>query len=277
MHRQLKFIWPLLFATMSCALNTAVVKVSGTIVVFGVSKNKIVVAADSRGKDEAGEYADHQCKIITLSDKFIFASNGMAALRLDEISDPPQQRFQIMDVNKEARIAFEAIPPMSQDFLAKIAINWGENISQIFEREIKRWGPKMVLGEAAEGPIINGYFFGLSPTGGLSLYMENIYRSGNGISFDPQPKVTPLSDVVAWALQGRTELAQKERSEWDRRSISLPNSEDRDVLRAILWVQLTLDANPRNHEIGGPIDSLTVTPTGGIRWYHQKKECQEQH
>jgi hypothetical protein len=72
------YAFALLLTTVeSFALNTVKTK-SGTIVVFGVSKNKIVVAADSRssGRNAAG---DHQCKIITLNDRTAFSSNGLAA------------------------------------------------------------------------------------------------------------------------------------------------------------------------------------------------------
>lgn len=235
-----------------------------------------------RGKGRAGEYADHQCKIVALSDKFVFASNGMAGLWLEGVADP-SDRIILMDTNKEARIAFQSIRPGSDDFLLTVALLWGKHVSRIFNDAISRAGLKPVLGDIPEGQFINGYFFGPSPQGGLVLYMENINRLGNNVSFSSAPEVVPLTDTIDYTphglffdtvfelREGKTERAKREAAPWYIFPV-----DDWNVLKAVRWVQLTLDDHPGSNEIGGPIDSLTVTATSGVRWYQQKKECQEQ-
>jgi len=265
----------MLLTATSFALNTTVARESGTILVFGLSKNKIVVAADSRGKGDSGGYSDHQCKIIALSDKFVFASNGMADLSIENVAHPAKRNV-IMEANKEAEIAFKSVRPGSDDFLRKVALLWGRHVSRILEQKIKVFGPKAVLGPGDDNPIINGYFFGVSPKGGLALYMENIFRVGNDVSFDSEPKAIPLTDTIQYALRGKAELAQKEKAQWERQSATLLEA-DRDVLKVVLWVRLTLEAHPDSNEVGGPIDSLTITPLTGVRWHSLKDECRTQN
>jgi hypothetical protein len=282
-YRQFKFIWPLLLTVASFALNTTVVRKSGTIIVIGASKNKIVVAADSRGKFGPGKYADHQCKITALSDKFVFASNGEAGISVDLAI--PYRPISI-DVPEQARIAFKSVDPKSDDFLYSVAVLWGRNISSLFNEAVEVAGPQVVLAGNPDAGAINGYFFGSSP--GLVLYMENTYRSGNRVLFDKSPAVIPLTDTIRYSphgafratvlelREGKTERAKKEAVQWERQSATFP-VDDRDVLKAVRWVQLTLDDHPGSDEIGGPIDSLTITPLGGVHWHSQKKECQEDY
>jgi 20S proteasome alpha/beta subunit len=274
----------LLLTVTSFALDTAVKTKSGTIVVFGLSKNKIVVAAESRSTGE--ESGDHQCKIITFDDRSVFASNGLAGAWIELIS-PPSKRIVIMDANKEARIAFGSVPLIANDSLRKVALQWGRNVSHKLNAAIVKYGLQSVFGSRTKNPVVNGYFFGLSPKGVLVLYMENILRHGNDVSFDSEPKAISLTDTMGYSGQGLfsdsiAELAQG-KTDWAKREairrqsrLAIAPKDDWDVLTAVSLIQSVLDAHSDSREVGGPIDSLTVTPVG-IRWYTQKKECQNQH
>jgi hypothetical protein len=270
--QRFNFIWSLLLTAPVFALSATVETNSGTIVIFGFSKDKIVVAADSRGKKDAGNYSDDECKIIALTDKFAYAANGMTGLR-DEGVVVPYRPIE-MEANEEARLAFNSVPPGSDHFLRRVAVLWGENVTRIFRQALKAGGPT-ALGK--DDPIVlNGYFFGVSPSGGLGLYMEKVYHNGEDVSFDSEPEAIVLTDILQYALQGKTDLAKKETDRWERQSAALPVNEDLDVLKVILWVQLTLDAHPDSNEIGGPIDSLTVTAPRGVIWHKRKQECAAQ-
>jgi len=261
---------------------------SGTIVVIGASKNKIVVAADSRAENDAGEYDDHECKIIALSDKFVFAFNGIGDLSLVLSTTDSSERYT-MNAGEEAKLAFESVPPGSDDFLSTVALLWGRHVSRIFRQAIAVSGTEQeVFADIKEGgAITQGYFLGLTPKGGLVLYMENVIRLGNDVSFTPVPEAVPLTDAISYTphggfidtvealRRGKTEWAKKEIARWERLSFSLAE-DDRDVLKAVRWVQLTLDAHQGSHRIGGPIDSLTLDPITGIRWHSVKKECGDQ-
>lgn len=281
MH-QFKFIWAVLLTTTSFA-HTTVKTHSGTVVVFGLSKNKIVVAAESRSTGE--EPGDHQCKIITLDDRSVFASNGLAGAGMDPISRP-SKRIVLMDANKEARIAFGSVSLMADDSLRKVALQWGRNVSHKLNAAIAKYGAVPVLGNRSDDPILDGYFFGMSPKG-LVFYMERIPRHGKGVSFDPEPEAIKLTDTMGYSGQGLfsdsiAELAQG-KTDWAKREVlrrqsrlGIAPTDDRDVLTAVSLIQSVLDAHPDSKEIGGPIDSLTVTPVG-LRWHSQKKECQARH
>ena len=274
------FAWTVLLTVASLGSNKTVATNSGTIVVFGYSKNKIVVAADSREKNDDGGYADDQCKITALSNKLAFAANGMTGLWSET---PIPYRPIEMHAHEEARHAFDSVRPGADDLVRKIAVLWGENVARIFKEAIKVSGPESVFTDTKQGPFLFGYFAGVSPEGGLVFYDENINRVGNDVSFDPIPKAFALTDTILYGSsgmsdttselrQGKTEWAQMEATQWEREAATLPK-DDRDVLKAVKWVQLTLDAHPNSHELGGPIDSLTITPDGGLRWNSQKKEC----
>lgn len=277
------YAFALLLTTVeSFALNTVKTK-SGTIVVFGVSKNKIIVAADSRssGRNAAG---DHQCKIITLNDRTAFSSNGLAGVWV-ELQPHPSKQIVLMDANGNARSAFAAVPEIENDSLRIVAQRWGQNVSQDLNAAIVKYGPNLVFGGRTENPILNGYFFGLSAKGSFALYMENITRDGNIVSFDPEPKAINLPDTVTYGGQGSftddvAELVQG-KTDWAKREaitrqkkLGSASKDDRDVLFAVSLIQSVYDANPRSPIIGGPIDSLTITPAG-VRWHCQKKECQK--
>ena len=282
MHRQFKFIWPLLVTVASFAQNTTLVTESGTIVVFSLSKNEIAIAADSRQKRDSGKYHDHACKIIALSDKFVFTSSGMAGLWGENVS-AGSGRITLMDANEEAEIAFDSLHPGSDDLLPKVALLWARHVSRIFEQAIKAHGLKQVLGDIPQGSLLVGYFLGASPKSGLVSYMENINLLGSGVSFDPAPKAlsltdsiiygsTGITDTVAELLQGKAAWVRQEDIQWERQLADVPKN-DREVLKVVRWVALTLAHHPGSNEVGGPIDSLTIAPVSGVRWHNRKDEC----
>jgi hypothetical protein len=47
---------------------------SGTVILIGYSKNKIIVAADSRMADEGKAPSDDKCKITALGNKIVFTA-----------------------------------------------------------------------------------------------------------------------------------------------------------------------------------------------------------
>jgi hypothetical protein len=247
-----------------------------------LSKNEIVAAADSRGKSGPGQYQDHQCKIIALSDKLVFASNGMADFEAVSSSHPPERI--VLDVNKEAKRAFKsAISNSSGDF-SGAALLWARDVQRIFEHAIRVSGVRGVLEDLPDGSITQGYFFGVSPKGDLAFYYESINRSGNSVLVDP-PKSLPLYDVLVYGgngvtdtvkelREGKTTWARNEAARWERQSGTFP-SDQRAVLKAVRWVELTLAAHPDSDEVGGAVDSLSVTPFG-IHWHNRKPECHDQ-
>ena len=282
----IKFICPLLFTVTSFALDATVVGGSGTIVVFGLSKNEIVIAADSRVMSDDGKYNDHQCEIIALGDKFVFFANGRAMLgsAIDIRTNKPVTRE--LNSFDAAKIAFRSVPASSDGFLASVAALWGKNVRQIFSDDLKTAGVVDTLGNSPQGPILRGFFLGVSPSGHLIGYMETIYRYGDKVFADAAAPQLDLPEVIRYGAAGvtdtvdellaeKTKFARDEVATWKRRSASIPKGE-LDVSKAVRWAELTVASHPGSHEVGGNIDALTFT-IKGARWHSRKCECRDQH
>jgi hypothetical protein len=104
-------------------MSSAVSQVkSGTVVIIGHSKQKVVIAADSRQVDDDGPgYHDDGCKIIALNDKLIFAAAGKIRADIGETV--------YWDSAREARTALTDTRRLDGDkpgyFLNRVSAKWG--------------------------------------------------------------------------------------------------------------------------------------------------------
>ena len=68
----------ILFALIPVVIQS-VTPATGTVIVYGFSKNKIVIASDSRATNEDGSYLDDFCKITELNKTMVFTVSGRFA------------------------------------------------------------------------------------------------------------------------------------------------------------------------------------------------------
>jgi len=251
-------------------------------VVIGLSKNKIVIAADSRRKASAGVYDDHICKVTAFGGKFVFTMSGRANFTVLNSSDPSGPPITDLDALDEARIAFRSATADSTDFLADAANAWGRHVVRIFQESISAVGPATTFSDIPDGPVTTGFFAGQNVKGELIAYIETVNHRAGNVWVDAMPVSLPDSinyiatgktDTVAELRDNKLPWVLKETAAWEKQSVRWTDDESA-VLKAIRWIDLTLAANPDSDEVGGAIDSVILKPNSRPYWRTRKQECQ---
>jgi hypothetical protein len=264
-----------LVISRSMGAGVAAQSVTGTVVVIGWSRTKIVVAVDSRGYDDNEKYRDDICKIVRLDEHSVFTAAG-------NIIHAYRGRA-LWDAQKEALYAFkEAQGSNSPRLLTTAARRWGDRMVAGIDQALKEdaAGSKHML---EKNVFLTGVFAGFE-NGSTAMYQVEIV-------FDPASQRAKqnfyaehhTTDVVFGAL-GRNEIvnevvadkthfAKAEQRKWTTAERKIP-LRDRDVRWAIRLVQLTIEYHPQKADVGGPIDALEITRRG-IRWIDRKTECKQ--
>jgi hypothetical protein len=263
----------LLVLTRSVGAQCGAQSTTGTVVVIGWSRTKIVVAVDSRGFDDNEKYRDDICKIVRLDDHSVFTAAG-------NIIHAHNGRA-LWNAQKEAIHAFQEAKNAGTQRLLKIAArNWGDHIVAAINQALKddSAGSKLMLDKNI---FLTGVFLGFE-NGSTAMYQveivfdsstqqakENFYTEHHTttIEFGALGRNEIVNDVVA----GKTHFARTEQRQWATAERSIPIKE-RDVRWAICLVQLTMEHHPQRSDVGGPIDALEITRRG-IRWVERKPGC----
>src|ERR1700683_3519502 len=261
-------VWTLILLVLACGvhLRCGLQSTTGTVVVIGWSRTKIVIAVDSRGFDDNEKNRDDICTIARLEDRSVFTAAG-------NIIHAHNGRA-LWNAQKEAIHAFqEAQNAGTQRLLKTAAGNWGEHMVATINQALKDdpAGSKLMLDKNI---FLTGVFLGFE-NGSTAMYQveivfdastqqakENFYTEHHttAIEFGALGRNEIVNEVVA----GTTHFARAEQRKWAaaERSISI---KDRDVRWAIRLVQLTMEYHPQRADVGGPIDALEITRRG-IRW-----------
>ena len=246
---------------------------SGTVVVIGWSRTKIVIAVDSRGYDDNEKYRDDICKIVRLGDHSVFTAAG-------NIIHAYKGRA-LWDAQKEALYAFkEAQRSGSPRILRTAAKSWGDSmvtgINQALQEDFT--GSKHML---EKNIFLTGVFAGFE-NGSTAMYqVEIVFDPASQRAtqnFYPEHHTTTVelgalgrNEIVNEVVADKTHFAKAEQRKWATAERTIP-LRDRDVRWAIRLVQLTMEYHPQKADVGGPIDALEITRRG-IRWVERKAGC----
>src|SRR5580704_14061741 len=137
--------------TFQTETNTA----SGTIIVFGLSKTKIVVAADTRQTNKrTNDHNDNSCKFIVLADRVVFATTGMAEFRSAFPALEPTASWNAEDVARSAYESFRASDASkSTAIVSGLSAFWAQKMIAKFE-DFRMRPPAWKAGDA----ISSGFF-----------------------------------------------------------------------------------------------------------------------
>jgi hypothetical protein len=246
---------------------------TGTVVVIGWSQTKIIVAVDSRGFDDKGNYRDNICKIVRLDNYSVFTAAG-------NIIHAHDGRV-LWDAQREASDAFKAARQTAGPRLLKTAARqWGHHMVASINESLKAdpAGSKLML---EKNTFLTGVFIGFQ-NGSTAMYqVEIVFDPGtrqakqNFYTERHRPTVhfaaLGRNEIVSEVVMDKTRFARTEQRKWAASERNIP-LKDRDVRWAIRLVQLTMAYHPKKIDVGGPIDALEITRRG-IRWVERKAAC----
>ena len=107
-----------------------------------------------------------------------------------------------MDAYKEARTSFESSPRSSDHFLFDVATEWAKQVSSLLNKSIAIYGSDPVLGDKNKQNVVTGLFFGVTPTGELAFYYQDVSRVGDGVDSDKKTGTVILQDDMIYIKSG---------------------------------------------------------------------------
>jgi hypothetical protein len=289
--------------TQSSASNEAQSKnlayETGTVIVIGISHQKIVIAADSRsvrgklrpdGSFEVTKYDDSVCKVTQLTPTLLFAADGEVS------SDSPISTEVLYDAHQLARLAAQNYhshlnspeEKLSDGIIGAIATRWAWDVDFRMRHGLTNgWRPTQT---------VEGIFVGLDESGETAMAVAKLEYThpGTGVTVPPvtfsigRPSPPPLDYTFLRAF-GMKDWAETYYSV--RPAGELPDPDNKNILGEIYkdprlfsaiipvrLVDLTIQhyANTTSDDsplfVHGPIDEAAVERKKEIRWVH-KKEC----
>lgn len=249
---------------------------AGTIIVFGYSKHEFVVAADSRTHySVSGRNQDDVCKIVPLTSNLLFMPVG----KTGDIFVGPAYLSAQNPTWDATEVAREIVRQTGDASLEGIAKAWGLRISELINRDLGI-DREMTLRDLDGGIFSWGVFAG-SDRGMVVVFLTKVSYDGTRAVWVSQQ--LPLVDKVEFSALGKIEViqelvadetpfAREENERWVKYARQ-QSPHDRDILRVIRWVKLTIRRLPQKQLVGGPIDAAELTPSRGIRWHQVKEGC----
>ena len=272
---------------------------SGSIVVLGRSRQRVVIAADSRVNFGDGKFDDSSCKITALSDKLVFAATGIVGDSSYLL--PEGLRFEATEEAKKIFLQYSQAPENIFDLgtVGTLASNWGEAMAGHFRAaaqaspaSLQEWLKRVEVSH--EEPFLVGLFAGLESDGEISVYSVRVdYAQPDAgpalaVPFfltsmpfsdefpDDFPLLTPfgMPEIVREISDGQTDRAKQEINARSLllRTLSAESFARRQVIR---MVDLTIAYHPKQEFVGGRIDAIELARSGKVRWVQRKQNCPE--
>lgn len=246
---------------------------TGTVVAYGFTPQKFVIAADSRAVFDNRPPTDDRCKIAAFGHQFIFATAGAA-----EFAANLNGRSGSWDNVTEARHVIEqAIRGFGEStlFVSVIADTWAYEIKT-------KWaslpsGNIQAAAEIGKGLITAG-IFAEAHGGTISIAVRELRLINNSLQVIPFECPAMHTCVNG----GRDALWQIDAAQPLAPSTSLLDAYDLDLLRVVRLADLVLAyAAPIQTKlgpvspVGGPIDAVEMWGNGTMQWLYRKSQCAE--
>lgn len=264
----------------------------GTTLVVGYSKDKVIMAADSRVTHLDGRVEDDQCKIVALGKKLLFGGVGIEGFR----SRTPV--LHSWEGVAEARQAFANEKVRKSGSVELMSAYWARSINSYLEEQIAH-NPEVIVHsiEAYGSVLVYGIFAGKDSNGRLVCLLvmascdnklpqfpctADLIRTNRArlavqkIDFPvPQTKVKfeafGVSSTFLKFEDAPQNLSADDLRIWN--SIPLRKAiKDPDAQRAVKFVDLTIAYDPLKQGVGGDVDVVELT-TCGVKWLNRKQNC----
>ena len=247
---------------------------SGTIIVIAQTKNRVIIAADSRTEITANGTViqgtdDSSCKIAALSGEVVFTAAGL-------VSDSKHSWTAV----SEAIAAIANTPHGSKISGAEsdlVLANWAEAMKQNF----REFSNEQLSAYAYDGHLTTGLLAGVEKTGGTWIHTIMLNYANGFLS--PQRYVLNSDDPpTAYSSLGKYDIfhefegekkssrAIAERTAWEHTGLLGTTF---DEFKARRLVELTIMYHADKLEVGGPVDEIELDGNGA-RWVQVKKNCE---
>ncbi len=255
--------------------------ISGSIVIFSFTKDKLVVAADSLANNEYFGTPDYShCKIAAFNHQLIFTSVGATGFVASGTG------VQLWDNKDLARDAIHTTPRGEHGDINIDAIveTWAKAVKSHWDSVDQEQTRKTAA--ANGGQLTAGVFIGkeLIPKiaivrfNSVSLLDPVEYVFGNAMS-DCWPCAELQGNKICAAGKHLDVVAKfcSQRRPEAKILIRTPLLGDtRDAELPVKIVELTIDGYEKTAgDVGGKVDAATINKNGSITWNSRKKECPE--
>jgi hypothetical protein len=261
---------------------------SGSIIVLGYSKDRVFIVADSRDTISSGKIDDQYCKVVALGNKLLFALTGISGY------DSHTPLIETWGGVEEARKLFKAGHSNDIDTLSAY---WGQSMLHHFTKLIKFDPQGLANNVTGAVPVfVLGVFAGANEVGNLAVRVV-VARCKDGVptpcSLETIKHGTAVPTLIQFSLEPtatmqlepfgmletfvefnkpREKFSATESKQW----VSIPermNIKDRDMRRAMKFIDLTVAYHPKKELVGGDIDAVELTRDGKVRWISRKANC----
>ena len=250
--------------------------VSGTIIVIAQTKNRVIIAADSRTETTVNGTViqgidDSYCKISALSGDVVFSAAGL-------LSDGKRSWTAV----SEAIAAIANTPHENRISSAEgdlVLMKWAEGMKQNF-REFSNQ-QLSAYAYADHGHLTIGLLAGVEKTGGawvhaMILDYADGFLSPQGYVFSSDDPPTAYTSLGKYEIfhefedEKKSSRAIAERTAWEHTGLLGTTF---DEFKARRLVELTIMYHADKLEVGGPVDEIELD-ANGVRWVQVKKNCE---
>ncbi len=259
----------LLFADAAVQANAQALE-TGTVIAVAYSRQRIVVAADSRASFMAEGFQDEVCKIAHPSRKVLFAASGMVGAGDWYASDVAKQ--------VAARLVGDN-PYLSESSLQSLAEAWGRAMAE----KIRALPPQVIQKHMRESQTA-ALFAGLDRADEVNVVQVRLtpVPAASGIDVRMEVKRVPVDpqrtlylvfgrpQIAMEFLERKTERAQAEVAKWPEYFRGSPDVSQEVAMRL---VDLTGHFDPRKDLVGGSTAAIRMDGQGGVRWLKRPASC----
>jgi hypothetical protein len=262
----------------------------GTVIVVGVSQDKVVIAADTRS---ASQDSHGRCKVAVLGGKLLYGAAGVVA---DTASALPNA--WVFDAMGVAKTSFDGAPKRMQACAASSSCpsdpkSVPENVAQGWLESIMgnlSTASYVAMDDWKLGAGVTGIVAGIGPSGDMEAVVDQVVcqkpdgqnaeaadkpRSNCQPHLDFSKKILPPKGRTVWIPLGISDTA----NEYLRQTSDRAKAEVQEWPKLQEWqiayrlVDLTLAYSQKKDYVGGPIEVVELRRNGTVTWIQNPQSC----
>lgn len=247
---------------------------SGTVVVFRILPDRVIVAADSKAIRDNGPPRYTDCKISAFRERVVFASTGHQGYVYRRFPDTLRTWSNISEARNAVR-HFGAIESANARAKA-LGDSWVESIRDLWQ-SLANVHLDYVKSQARDG-VICSVLFAAADELNVAVVVHQVVLRGHRIEVtSPDIRGCAIDQCVfgppvASEYVGLT--SERARAETWSASTELLARTSKEMLKAVRLVDLTI-AYDETEVVGPPIDALDLRASGTVQWFQRKYACAE--